>query len=939
MTINVKGQITETYFSDLENKEGGKINDYIKGDDYIIIGGQSFDNYPGQPSVTKIDTLGNIVWSTTSFDSTVYSSSNVFIHRLMLSSGYLYATCIINQWPNYPKEVWKIDATNGNIIWKKPFDAYNYRYPEHIIDFDANKFLIGYSDDYNGSVYKIRFAFINKSTGDTLSSHRIGDISWTRDRYGLAVDSQKNIYYSKQDSIFKVDSSNPDSIVWGVQHISADVLDFQHIYIDQNDSIFLFGRQDAIWERGKAIAITKNSGSLIWNVNASTGDVAFEDMVDKNGYIHTTWRHTHVGGGSFNFWTNKIDKLSGNVAWNSSYSFSGVGTSDSHSGNGEGAMSIDVDNDGSVFLTGYYGDANYGPENWGILKLDGNTGNDIYELTITEDSVKYDNISVGMAACVINNKPYFVGELQTHHPNYNERSKATFIKIDGNSGNVLVKKYIGGEYQFPSKTIQIENYGTNKTIALKQIGRFSNLELYDFNKNLVWEKLFIRNYMLFGSDLVVDDESGTIYFSAYSVDESSSAPYFSEQTDSIYVFKIDSLGNLENDYSFYLGVNDAKPTEIINDGINTYIFYHKYNTIYYRKIDGSGLSSEHSLNITYNNLASQTKNAINHTDSTILVFGYHSNVNRVIELNKNTLSTVNLATIPSIHKINYIDKNSANNVILCGQDINNNDVLISYNTMLLDTLWTNSYSPQSEIYKFTYDEDSSFIYSIGTESDDVILRKIETSNGLESWTYSYNGPSNLTEEPLDIVFDKFRNQLVYTGYQLNTSSVNINKSVLIETIDTSGVNTNTYIKYGDFDGDNIGICAHVLKDGSVWTGGNLNHSIYGKAGFVYEIDSSLIILSIDENYLEYGLNSVNIKAYPNPFLDFINVSCRTDKNNSNVILTIHNIEGKTIYSEHFQHQQIGKHNYQINTTELIGIYLLTLQLDSQVLTCKIISAR
>ena len=60
-----------------------------------------------------------------------------------------------------------------------------------------------------------------------------------------------------------------------------------------------------------------------------------------------------------------------------------------------------MDRNNNVYLTGYYGDANYGPECWGILKLDSNTGDALYEVTITEDSSYYDDISIGLAACFI----------------------------------------------------------------------------------------------------------------------------------------------------------------------------------------------------------------------------------------------------------------------------------------------------------------------------------------------------------------------------------------------------------------------------------------------------------------------------------------------------------------------------------------------------------
>ena len=57
------GQLSESYFNDTEIKTGGMVKAFIKGEDYIIYGGRSFDQYKAHPSVTKIDTLGNVIWA------------------------------------------------------------------------------------------------------------------------------------------------------------------------------------------------------------------------------------------------------------------------------------------------------------------------------------------------------------------------------------------------------------------------------------------------------------------------------------------------------------------------------------------------------------------------------------------------------------------------------------------------------------------------------------------------------------------------------------------------------------------------------------------------------------------------------------------------------------------------------------------------------------
>jgi len=877
MTNKTNAQIAENYFNDTEIKEGGKVNDYIKGGDYIIIGGKSFDNYPGQPSVMKIDTLGNVIWSTTSNDFSTYTYSDVYVERIFMSSGYIYALIIMNSSSDDPKEIWKIDATNGGILWKKEFYSGYFQLPQYFIDYDNSKFLIGYYE----SSGKPKFAFISKLSGDTLSTHLIGNSSNLN--FGLAIDSDLNIYYSYRDSIFKTNGMNPDNIYWrNALPPSSDIVDFLNIYIDSNDSIYLFSRYDDFYSsdgRGKVIALNSSNGSLLWESNAPGSEIDFVSFIDKNGYIYSTWRHAFVGGGSFGFWTTKMNKTSGNIEWNSIYHFSGVGSPDSHSGSGSAAMSIDVDYNGDVYLTGYYGDANYGPENWGILKLNGTNGTAIYEKTITEDSIMYDDISNGMAACMINNKPYFLGDLQTFHSNYYVRSKATIIKLDGSSGDILLKKYIGGSYQFPAKTLYIENYAMSKTIVMKQSGRLIKLEAYDFNKNIIWEKSISKDYYLYGGNLSIVP-NGEIFVSAYSKSKSSTLPFYKTRTDSIYLFHLDNTGNIIKEYSFYIGVDNAFPIELHADSMNTLLFYQKNNVIYYRKISSSTLSSEYNSQISYFNVVSRTKYCFNTNSEKALLFGNKSGTNRLVELDKNSMNTIDLAVIPTqLFTINYTLEIDTNLVVLCGKNNSNRESIGLYNTSVKDTIWTKilSVTNNSQVLGCVTDNQKEFIYLISHNANNVIVRKLAVSNGLESWVYTFNGTANLNDSPIDIAFDNQRGRVIVSGFETELSN---DKNVLIIILDSLGSVINTIQKTGDFVGDNYALCSHILPDGSIWVGGNLNKNPYGLAGFIFEIDSSLNTSVI--NFIQP--QELGVMVFPNPFSEQTTLHINNSIKNAKLIL-------------------------------------------------------
>ncbi|NQU34013.1 MAG: T9SS type A sorting domain-containing protein [Bacteroidetes bacterium] len=668
---------------------------------------------------------------------------------------------------------------------------------------------------------------------------------------------------------------------------------------------------------------------MLWDLTVPSGDVRCRDYIITDKNIFVTWQHTLHGGGYYSFNATNINKSSGNIKWQSAYKFTGVGLPASHSGGSASATSIDLDRNNNVYLTGYYGDANYGPECWGILKLDSNTGDALYEVTITEDSSYYDDISIGLAACYINDAPYFVGELQTGFEIGNKKSKTTLIKLNEESGKVIRKKYVSGSYQYPSQTQQIEKFGDYNTIILKRLGRRTILELYNVNNNLSWDKLFNSSYLLIPEELSFIDNH-TIIFTASGYDKVNT-----NVLDSIYVYFINKYGLLKETYKFHIGTEYAHPIEILNNGTNSFVFYEKMNNLFYRKIDENGLSSEYDLNININNIITQSKYTVSNSDSTTLIFGMKDYCNRMIELNNTTHDTNDKVCFPDIQQINYVSKSINNSIIICGNDYNDNELIKSINLVTFETNWTNTFTTGKNTLKFVIDEDSSYLYTIGYHDNYSTVRKINPHNGLESWEYLFKEDTFNIESPTDIDYDKNRSHLIITGFTRDGSKELNNSNVVIGIIDTSANIISTYTRSGDFKGENMGICANVLHDGSIWAGGRLNHSEYGKAGFIYELDSGFIN-GWDENISKPELNNIQIIAYPNPFAEYVNVEFNVPENNSTIILELYNMNGELFYLHQANKVPVGKYNFKINLINNSGLYLLKLQINKSISYQKLI---
>ncbi len=834
-----------TYFADDELKENGSASCYIKLADKIIIAGNSFTKQKNFPTVMCVDTLGNVLWDSSVSDTSTYANlyQGSGIQKIILGSdGFLYSLASANGF-----FVWKIDPANGNILWKKPIPS-SYQDYLYLMDYDAGKFIVTYAvNPVSGQLgYGNKIAFINKLSGDTIYTKHIGN---SYDGFGLAIDNQKNIYCTRFDSVDKLDAAYPHNRIWSKRYSLLPVNNYHGLYCDtvQNE-LFCFGNINSTFKRPLIVKVNTATGTSVSSYTIpSYAEAKFQSMVVKNNFLYINWRHIYVGGGTYPYLVTKYDKSSGTAPWSIAYSFTGVGSFSSHSGNGSSALSIDIDNNDDVYATGYYGDANYGPENWGIIKINGSGGNIVYEKTITDDSLHYNNISTGMAACVINNQPYFVGNLETFHQNGYERSKVVLVKLNSNSGNLVQKTYFQGTYKFPSRVLAIEKYLQNNTLVLTQVGRMVNLEMYDINKNIVWKTTLSKNYYLFGSNLSIAS-SGEIYVSGYSCKESSTFPYYNSFTDSISIFKLNNLGNIISNGSFYVNQSKVSPVCLLSDNNAAYIFYQKnYTSIFYRKYNGSSMSAEFNANIPYAKINPAItpgtpavfcqQNYFIDQDATKLRYMTAGSSNSISEIDKTTLASTAIAYLPFGGKmgyVNYVYNLDPSRIIVCGSDFNNKGSIASYNMASLDTIWIKvlNTGASTQVIKCTADAQKNYLYTISSDSLNIVVRKIAVNNGHQLWHYTYNGQMvNQHDFPMDIKYDDAKGKLLVSGFQ----TIGNKRQALAIVLDSMGLALDTIIKMGTNIGNNEALCVSVLPDGTQWLGGYLDND--PETGFISEIES------------------------------------------------------------------------------------------------------
>jgi len=847
-SFGVFGQLTETYFNNQEGQDRGIATVSKQYGSFLIIAGSSFDRYLGQPSITKVDLNGNVVWNTTSLDTTRYTYGP--IDNFFIDGDFIYAVYAMKI--QGQRELWKVSAISGEILWKRSFTAnwgyYNSQW--YFIDYDATRFIITHSTQVQPFRVEVRMTFVDKATGSALNTYFLGvhdanflpgvgvDVAVP---FGLAIDSHKDIYYTRNDSIFKVSSANPALVLWKTKRSEANILAYQHIHIDEDDNLFLFGSRNAAVRTGEVLGFNKDTGAFLWEAKATDNslNVGFSDMADDGNNIIVAWKyHNALFDQNYDILSTKIDKASGTIVWKSTHSF--------ESGEREAALSLALDNAGDVLLTGYHRSSLETGE-WAFVKLDGTTGASIYGKTFSEDESIRNYISGGLDVYFIDGFAYLVGNIQTTYPGtYNQyTSTPAVIKINPTSQEVVYKKYLYGWYQFPSSTLAMELQGDN-TVQLKQVGRHVVVGLYNNGDNIIWEKSLGEGYAMLGSHLIVSaDQTVTVIASLKQPDFQT--PFFYNLFSHIYTF--DLQGTLLSKSEFE---NFSNPLETIKDG-NSLFVLDTPPGLYITKIE-NGVASRKQLEgmpllpgITPSPAA--TKTLLPFSNKEVIVAGYFVQTDpdageysstRLIKINKSTLAMTDIRDAhptPSKVVINYVQKINDQTWLFGGKHYDSGkDALARFNLNTSTIEWSKEYTPSSEISKFVFNKNKSAIYTIGTKGDDLVVRKIDTSTGNVIWTYDYNYSDTIKDIPVDIDVDLTTNKIVFVGYNEVIGSQDAS-DVFIHTINTAGEFIDLIIKHGEPGGKSKPNFVKFHSDEMWYIGGNLNHDGQ-KDGFLYSMNTS-----------------------------------------------------------------------------------------------------
>src|SRR5258705_3595990 len=242
-------QSNEFFETDTELRSGSLVNKTIKdNDNYFYLGGH-VDGKTVHPVgyVMKIDTLGNSIWNTAESDTSSYLISSE-VYDLVYSDGFIYATVKYAASQTTQTQIWKIDASDGSILWRRSMHDFASIYARaNLLDYDNSQLILGYTVNYGtGSGYAY-FRVLDKTTGDSLQNFSIAgynDESFPPNR--VIKDPDGNLYVVNGSSFVKLDANDFGNIIYTYNlHDSLGFESYPFLFIDDDGALFIANSSDA----------------------------------------------------------------------------------------------------------------------------------------------------------------------------------------------------------------------------------------------------------------------------------------------------------------------------------------------------------------------------------------------------------------------------------------------------------------------------------------------------------------------------------------------------------------------------------------------------------------------------------------------------------------------------------------------------------------------
>lgn len=830
-----RAQVTTQYFADPLTKENGTAFCSIAIGDRILVGGASYSWIPSQPSMTLLDTLGQVVWTTALMDTDVYAIDNFSgfagVHVVLDGGdGAVYGIAEHST----QKELWKVDLSNGRIMWKVPLEEGH----TGLAGLDATRLLV-----FGGGYMQ----YIDRATGQVALATTISAVA-------ACVDASHHLYYAIGDSIAKADLDLPAAPMWGRHYGDGTLGTTTRLYVDAQDSLFAFGSGSNY--HGRVIAVNAATGALRWHVIPTYAvEVYCQDVDDAYGRLYVTWRQALVGSGTWRFQATCLDKATGAIAWDIRFHNPMVPSSPSNQN--EGALSSAVDASGDLYMTGYTQGADFGPGSWATAKVNGATGDTLYSRILFVDPTEFRSQGCGML--LFHDRPYCIGNITNGSDRtiYTPVDRATLYALDGADGHTRYARSFNGEHQFPSRAVSIQN-SVAGTYVLKQQGRFVVLELYDAANIRLWQRTFSGGYALLAGQLALEP-GGAAWISGRSVVDDDDAPYFSQDVDSLHLFRVLPSGDVAWQAHFPAATTVDIPSELVaGDDGNAIFGWDHYTHTYLRRIVG-GVVQEVSDSLSVGDQRERAE-ALCPVDAGHVCYLTSQGSSSAFHIVDRTTGAVTLADtlFGTGMRVQQLSATGDGRFLAIGTQ-GNYEVVLLYDPAIPDTVWTHRRLGVGPMRVLRINDKVYCSSAAGTHAH---IERLVYATGQLDWTYTTADPDVYAYRARALAYDPVHAELVVAAQQdLTYNGSRTAASILW--LDDNGALAGALRKTHGFVTDPGAFCAMSLTNGSLWVGGGYDTLGYGRAGFLMALAGPDISLHVAP--APGSINSVSV--FPDPITD------------------------------------------------------------------------
>jgi hypothetical protein len=830
---------------------------------FIYIGGQSFDGdgFAATPSVVKLDTAGNTIWSYSlnkEIDQQVHDAGTYYgdgsVKLLIVDAHAVYAH--FSKGYQGINEIWKLDKLTGNILWKRPIPE-----PMFMVNANDNEICITYNANGN-----YNYDLISKSTGLPAAGTKVigKEINWL-ERNTISFGPDGAAYISRNDTVTRYSSSSLSTVSWHKQIIQGGYV--SRILAHEDGSLYIFGHRFTTFSEPLVFGrFNSADGNTIWltkpPVNSYNQNELFTEVKVSGDFVYASSIHELYGSvyTAYHIW--KFNRTTGINIYNSAYHpLSAVGPlnpGDPYSA----ALSFDVDANGNVYATGYEAAGDSRIAEWGICKFNPQ-GNVVYHHRIFDDAPYASKHSRGVLSYFFNNRMYYVGELQK-----GPATPGSYVHlVASDTGSAFLPyrfKKTEAQYQEFSSVKKILPYSNAKYAVYSQLGHGVRVYLKDSrNGATIWQKDFRRGAHLLADQMTITADQkiliSCIRYNSYQMRHD-----YLRQPDSLFFIKLDSLGNSSTEYKHAASamINLRSIQLYANgDSNNVYIYsmrdyYNNENSIHLYNIEkATAAISSFSCYISSLFIPLQGRQNLmisKGRDSAIHIHNRFPTANEALykayKFDKDYPYSAGFTALEQARLYNEIVvqnivRYNPSTVICSGKSRTSTRYQICrYHPMQTSLTW-NLLRPDGHTVEGISASFNS-VYWSGKYGASLVIGRLNPDNGTIAWEKSIN-PSlpNQFYIPLDQQYNPVKHEYTICGYIEDRTNFTFTQEAFFVIVDTVGNIIQQWKQAGDYNKNNQLNTIAISQFGQTLIGGALYKDPYGRSAVLIEADTIVKVIA------------------------------------------------------------------------------------------------